>query len=127
LVCICVYSVFVLSCVWVEALRRGDHSSKESYRLRIDQKSEKRPGSTRAVEPVKNVVSKLCILPEYKIYFMFVISSVFLWPTQPPIQCIPGDFPPGIKRPGREADHSPSSSAQIKNGGAIPPLTHLSS
>jgi hypothetical protein len=26
------FSVFVLSCVWVEALRRADHSSKESYR-----------------------------------------------------------------------------------------------
>jgi hypothetical protein len=32
-VCVCVYSVFVLSCVQVEALRRADHSSKESYRL----------------------------------------------------------------------------------------------
>jgi hypothetical protein len=27
-----------------------------------------------------------------------------------------------LKRPGREADHSPSSSAEVKNGGAIPPL-----
>jgi hypothetical protein len=27
----CVYSVFVLSWVKVEALRRADHSSKESY------------------------------------------------------------------------------------------------
>jgi hypothetical protein len=33
LVCMCVYSVFVLSCVQVAALRRADHSSKESYRL----------------------------------------------------------------------------------------------
>jgi hypothetical protein len=32
-VCACVYSVFVLSCVQVVALRRADHSSKESYRL----------------------------------------------------------------------------------------------
>jgi hypothetical protein len=31
------------------------------------------------------------------------------------------DFPE-IKRPGREADHSPPSSAEVKNGGAIPPL-----
>jgi hypothetical protein len=30
--------------------------------------------------------------------------------------------PPGVKRQGREADHSPPSSAQVKNGGAIPPL-----
>jgi hypothetical protein len=33
LVCVCVCSVFVLSCVWSEAFRRTDHSSKESYRL----------------------------------------------------------------------------------------------
>jgi hypothetical protein len=32
-VCVCVYSVFVLSCVYVAALRRADHSSKESFRL----------------------------------------------------------------------------------------------
>jgi hypothetical protein len=35
-ICImCVYSVFVLSCVQVEALRRADPPSKESYRLSI--------------------------------------------------------------------------------------------
>jgi hypothetical protein len=32
-ICECIYSVFVLSCVQVAALRRADHSSKESYRL----------------------------------------------------------------------------------------------
>jgi hypothetical protein len=32
-VCVCVYSVFVLFFVQVAALRRADHSSKESYRL----------------------------------------------------------------------------------------------
>jgi hypothetical protein len=30
---LCVYSVFVLSCVELAALRRADHSSKESYHL----------------------------------------------------------------------------------------------
>jgi hypothetical protein len=35
-----------------------------------------------------------------------------------------GLFPPGIKRPGREADHSPPSSAEVKKGKAIPPLPH---
>jgi hypothetical protein len=29
---------------------------------------------------------------------------------------------PGVKRLGREAAHSPKSTAQVKNGGAIPPL-----
>jgi hypothetical protein len=30
---VCVYSVFVLSCVQIAALWRANHSSKESYRL----------------------------------------------------------------------------------------------
>jgi hypothetical protein len=32
-VCVCVYSVFVLSCMQVAGLRGADHSSKQSYRL----------------------------------------------------------------------------------------------
>jgi hypothetical protein len=43
-------------------------------------------------------------------------------PTQPPIQCVPGAPSPEIKRQGREADNSLPSSAEVKNGGAIPPL-----
>jgi hypothetical protein len=31
---VCVYSVFVLSCMQVAALRRAEPPSKESYRLR---------------------------------------------------------------------------------------------
>jgi hypothetical protein len=34
---------------------------------------------------------------------------------------------PGVELPGREADHSPASSAEVKNGGAIPPLPLMSS
>jgi hypothetical protein len=32
----------------------------------------------------------------------------------------------GVKRPGREADHSPSSSANVKKDGAIPSPPHTS-
>jgi hypothetical protein len=32
---------------------------------------------------------------------------------------------PGMKRSGREADHSPPSSEEVKNNGAIPPLPHV--
>jgi hypothetical protein len=35
-----------------------------------------------------------------------------------------GSFPV-VKRTVREADHSPPSSAQFKNGGAVPPLPHI--
>jgi hypothetical protein len=34
---------------------------------------------------------------------------------------------PGVKRQWREADHSLSSSAEVRNGGAKPPLPHMSS
>jgi hypothetical protein len=38
-----------------------------------------------------------------------------LWgPTQPPIQWVPGALSPGFKRPGREAYHSPPTSAEIR-------------
>jgi hypothetical protein len=33
---------------------------------------------------------------------------------------------PGVKRQGREADHSPPPSADVTNGGVIPPLLHAS-
>jgi hypothetical protein len=36
-------------------------------------------------------------------------------------------FPLRTKQPGREADSSPPSSAEIKNGGAVPPLSHTTS
>jgi hypothetical protein len=33
----------------------------------------------------------------------------------------------GFSGRGREANHSPPSSSEVKNGGAIPPLLHMSS
>jgi hypothetical protein len=48
--------------------------------------------------------------------FLFTIASrTALGPTQPPIQWVPGALSVGAKRPGREADHSPPSSAEVKN------------
>jgi hypothetical protein len=47
--------------------------------------------------------------------FLFTTASrTALGPTQPPIQCIPGALSLGIKRPGREADHSPPFSVEVK-------------
>jgi hypothetical protein len=46
--------------------------------------------------------------------FLFSTSSrPALGPTQPPIQWVPGDLSPGVKREGREADHSPPTSADF--------------
>jgi hypothetical protein len=56
---------------------------------------------------------------------IFLFSTAFrppLRPTQPPIQWVPGANFTWIKRPRREADHSPPSSKEVKNGGAMPPL-----
>jgi len=50
---------------------------------------------------------------------MFPLASVSrpaLGPTQPPVQWVPGVLSPGVKaRPGRDADHSPPSSAEVEN------------
>jgi hypothetical protein len=44
----------------------------------------------------------------------FSISSrPALGPTQPPIQWVPGALSPGVKLPGRKANHSPPTSAEV--------------
>jgi hypothetical protein len=47
-----------------------------------------------------------------KIFVLFTSSRPALGP---PIQWIPGALSPGIKQPGRESDHSPATSAEVKN------------
>jgi hypothetical protein len=46
---------------------------------------------------------------------IFLFASAFrpvLGPTQPQIQWVPGGLSLGLRRPGREADRSPPSSAR---------------
>jgi hypothetical protein len=48
-------------------------------------------------------------------FFLFATASVpALGPIQSPIQRIPGVLTPRVKRPGREANHSPSSRAHVR-------------
>jgi hypothetical protein len=48
--------------------------------------------------------------------FLFTIASrPVLGPIQPPIQWVPGALSLGVKQQGCEADHSPPSSAKVKN------------
>jgi hypothetical protein len=48
-------------------------------------------------------------------YGRTVVSRMVRGPTQSPIQWVPGALSLEVKRPGREADHSPLSSAEVKN------------
>jgi hypothetical protein len=41
-------------------------------------------------------------------------SRPALGSTQPPIQWVPGVLSLGVKRPGRESDHSPPANAEVK-------------
>jgi hypothetical protein len=74
-----------------------------------------------AVEP-----SDYCFLLRLKFLYSIAPRQA-LGPTQPPIQWVLGALSLRVKRPGHEADHSPPSSAEVKNVGAIPPLPHISS
>jgi hypothetical protein len=47
--------------------------------------------------------------------FLFTTASrTVLGPTQPPIQWAPVAVSLGVKRPGREADHSPQSRVEVE-------------
>jgi hypothetical protein len=60
--------------------------------------------------------------------FLFTTSSrLALGSTQPSIQWVPGVLSPGVKRPVREADHSPpTSAARSRKCGSMHPLPHTS-
>jgi hypothetical protein len=47
--------------------------------------------------------------------FLFSIAPApALGPIQPPLQWVMGPISPRVKRPGREADYSPPTSAEVK-------------
>jgi hypothetical protein len=49
------------------------------------------------------------------IFLSTTVSRSALGPTQPPIQWVPRALSPGVKRPRREADHSPPSNVEVRN------------
>jgi hypothetical protein len=61
--------------------------------------------------------------------FLFSTASrPALGPTQPPIQWVQGALSSGVKQQGREADHSPPTSAEVKKMWiytSIPPYAFL--
>jgi hypothetical protein len=59
------------------------------------------------------------------IFLLTAVSRTALGPTQPPVQWVTAALSLGVKRLGREADHSPPSSAEVKNAWnytSIPPV-----
>jgi hypothetical protein len=48
------------------------------------------------------------------IFLFATASGAALGPAQPPIQWVPGALSLGVKRPGRETDHSLPSSVEVK-------------
>jgi hypothetical protein len=67
-----------------------------------------------------------CLIPDKgRKCFSNPVSIPSLGPNQPPIQWLLGALPHGEQWPGREAHHSPPSSAKAKHGGAIPSLLHM--
>jgi hypothetical protein len=63
-----------------------------------------------------------------RLFFLFSTASrPALVPTQTAIQWVPGALSSAVKVPLCESDHSPPSSAEVKSGGAIPPLFVTSS
>jgi hypothetical protein len=58
-------------------------------------------------------------------FFLFTTASrTVVGPTQPPIQWVPGVLSLGIKRPGREADHSPLSRTECVELYIHSPILH---
>jgi hypothetical protein len=69
----------------------------------------------RESNPGRPVCSLAEALTAGYIMILFTTASrTALGPTQPPIQWVPGDLSLGVKRQGCEADHSPPSSAEVK-------------
>jgi hypothetical protein len=57
-------------------------------------------------------------------FSLSITSRRALGPTHPRIQLVPQLVSPGVERQRRDADHSPPSSAEVKNGGLILSYPH---
>jgi hypothetical protein len=62
-----------------------------------------------------------------KIFLFSTVSRPTLRANKPPIQRVSVVPFPGVKGHEPEAHHSPPSTAEVKNGGPIPPLSQTAS
>jgi hypothetical protein len=88
-VCVCVYSVFVLSCMQVAALRRADHSSKESYCLCINdyETDEETRHQQGVVEPLMVVVVVVLLFTSSHWQSTDRLELVFMWLSVESVCC----------------------------------------
>jgi hypothetical protein len=77
--------------------------------------SESRDSSVCVVKRLRAIRAVFDFREGLVIFLIAIASRLAVGSTQPPIQWVSGVFPPGVKWPGREADHSPPSSAEVKN------------
>jgi hypothetical protein len=72
------------------------------------------------------IICLLCIRI-FSSTILSIVSRPTVGPTHPPIQWVQAVLSPGVKQLGHEADHSPPSSAEVKNvwGYTSTPLIHL--
>jgi hypothetical protein len=75
-------------------------SQYPSFRMTIDRTQNMRSGDYNS--------------QKMRIFLFITVSRPALGPTQSPIQWVPEALSLGVKWPGREADHSPPSSAKVK-------------
>jgi hypothetical protein len=71
-------------------------------------------------------MAKIRFLAEARDFLFSTASRLTLGHIQPPMQGVSWTLSPEVKRPGREADHSPPSIAEVKTDGAIQPLPYMS-
>jgi hypothetical protein len=99
--------MYRVNLIAVTTLVEKQHLSEQTSRLYSDRLRVERPGLDSR---------------QSNIFLFSTASGPTLGPTQTHIKWVQGAILLEVKQVGREADHSPPSSAEVKNGGAIPPL-----
>jgi hypothetical protein len=99
----CYFTLFLLSCPELPAAKRKLLSCYKNSVVGVatGYGMDDRGGRRSSLGTVKNFLFSTTSIPALRL-------------TQPPSQWVPGGLTPGLKRPGREADHSPPTSADVK-------------